>query len=61
MPDTIPECIAELEEDLGLPDGFYQTLRSESDWALIIKCHAIVESALTYLLTTVTAAPALAG
>lgn len=61
MPDTIPECIAELEKELGLPDGFYQSLRSESDWALIIKCHAIVESALTYLLTTVTAIPALEG
>ena len=39
-----------LEADLGLPEGFYERLRSDDDWSFVIKLHALFESATTFVL-----------
>ena len=39
-----------LERDLGLPNEFFDSLLEEDDWSFIIKIHALVESAVTYML-----------
>jgi hypothetical protein len=45
------ETIAKLETDLGLTDGFFAGLAEEDDWSFVVKCHALMESACSYLLT----------
>lgn len=47
MADQIPK----LEEVLGIELGFFNKLSDEDDWALIIKLHALIESAVSELLT----------
>jgi hypothetical protein len=47
MADQIPK----LEEKLGIEPGFFNKLSDEEDWALIIKLHALIESAVSELLT----------
>ena len=47
MADQIPK----LEEKLGIEVGFFNKLSDEEDWALIIKLHALIESAVSELLT----------
>ena len=47
MADQIPK----LEEELGIEKGFFNKLGDEEDWALIIKLHALIESAVSQLLT----------
>ena len=45
------DIIADLEQDLAIPAGFFASLRQEpSDWAFIIKLHALFEAAVTHLL-----------
>jgi hypothetical protein len=39
------------EADLGLPKGLYGKLLDEDDWAFVIKIHALLEAAVTHLLT----------
>lgn len=39
-----------LEAELGLPEGFYERLRSDDDWSFVIKLHALFESATTFVL-----------
>jgi hypothetical protein len=44
--------IHEIEADLGLNPGFHDSLFLEGDeWSFVIKAHALVEAALTHLLT----------
>jgi hypothetical protein len=43
-----------LERDLHLPAGFLEGLVEEDDWSFVIKAHAVVEAALTHLLSSST-------
>jgi len=45
------ESISDLENDLGLPDGFCQKLRKEADWSFIIQLHALIECAVAEQVT----------
>lgn len=42
--------VAAIERRLGLPTGFYQSLLAESDWAFVIKLHALFEAVATHTL-----------
>jgi hypothetical protein len=48
----LEEILVDLETGLSLPNGFLNALLAESDWSFVIKCHALVESAITYMLAT---------
>jgi hypothetical protein len=39
--DDLIEIAQSLEQDLGLPDRFLQTVRKSDDWSFIIKIHAL--------------------
>lgn len=47
----IDQTIARLESELALPNGFFDSLKNEDDWSFILKCHALMESACSFLLT----------
>lgn len=51
---NLEELVPLLEEKLGIEPGFFKSLDDdgESDWAFIIKLHALIEAAVSYLLTT---------
>lgn len=40
-----------LEDRFNLPEGFIDSLINEDDWSLIIKAHALIESATSNMLT----------
>jgi hypothetical protein len=43
--------VKKLERELGLPDGWYFSLLKEtSDWAFVIKLHALFEAALVHVI-----------
>lgn len=48
--DDLIEIAKSLEQDLGLPDRFLQTVRKSDDWSFIIKTHALMEASVSYLL-----------
>lgn len=48
---NLADQIPKLEATLGIEPGFFQRLSEEEDWALIIKMHALIESAVSELLT----------
>lgn len=48
----IEQTIAQLESKLSLPQGFFDSLKSEGDWSFILKCHALMESSCSFLLTS---------
>ncbi len=53
LPNPLAEALQLLESDLHLPRGFLASLYAEeSDWAFVIKTHALVEAALTHLIVT---------
>ena len=43
--------LAALEEAFGLPRNFIENLIKDDDWSLVIKAHALIESACTDMLT----------
>lgn len=47
------DLIPHLERKLGVPQGFFESLDrdDETDWAFVIKLHALVEAAISHLLT----------
>ena len=47
----IAQTIARLESELALPSGFFDSLKHENDWSFLLKCHALMESACSFLLT----------
>jgi len=48
---ALSEIIEDLERELSIPAGFFVSLRKEqSDWAFIVKLHALFEAAITHLL-----------
>jgi hypothetical protein len=48
-PDTPAKAVHLLETELGLPQGFFDTLAKEDDWSFVIKLHALFESALSFV------------
>ena len=51
--------VRQLEENLQLPVGFFESLVQEDDWSFIIKLHALMEAAVTHLLVEAIARPSL--
>lgn len=51
--------VRQLEDDLGLPVGFFKALAKEDDWSFVIKLHALIEAAATHLLVETIAKPSL--
>lgn len=52
--ETIPGFFAavdRLETALGLPAHFFESIFHEDDWSFVLKLHALIEGALTMLLT----------
>jgi hypothetical protein len=49
--DKTPDIVRDIETALNVPDGFFLSLVTENDWSFIIKMHALMESALTFLLS----------
>lgn len=50
IPPHSPELLAELEQNVGVPDGFFAHIIHEDDWSFIIKLHSLVEAGLAQLL-----------
>ncbi len=42
--------LAALEEAFGIPNGYIDSLKNDDDWSLIIKSHALIESATANML-----------
>lgn len=54
QPDDLWEAADSLSTQLGLPEKFLHRLReADDDWSFVIKCHALLESGLSYLLASV--------
>jgi hypothetical protein len=51
--DDIQGAVRKIEENLGLPAGFYNKLREDDDWSFVIKTNTLLESALTLLLADI--------
>ena len=49
--ETPEESVREFEKDLGIKIGFLENLIQDDDWSFIIKIHALLESAVSLLLT----------
>ena len=43
--DAISKEVSDLENLLGLPNGFYNSLMAEDDWSFVIKLSALFEAA----------------
>lgn len=43
--------VAAIEQEFSLPRGFFDSLVKEDEWSLVIKCHALLESATSRMLT----------
>lgn len=43
--------IQAIEKTFSLPPGFFDSLLKEDDWSVVIKCHSLLESAVSRLLT----------
>jgi DNA-binding MltR family transcriptional regulator len=59
---SIFELVPLLETNLGLEQGFFESLDSddEHDWSFVIKAHALMEAAVSHLLTEASKRPELA-
>jgi hypothetical protein len=44
--------ISQLTNELGAPEGALMSLLTDNDWSMIIKSHALIEGAMTLLLTS---------
>jgi hypothetical protein len=44
------QTIEELEQELGLPKGFYFKLSDDDDWSFIIKLHSLLEATTNHVL-----------
>lgn len=51
VPDNVMRSARQLEQELKLPEGFILNLEQEGDWSFIIKTHALMEGAMSFLLT----------
>lgn len=57
----ILKMIGSLEENFGLEKGFFFMITKEDDWSYIIKLHALLEAAVSHLLTKVLGKEELSG
>lgn len=59
---SLSELVPLLEANLGLKQGFFESLDSddENDWSFVIKAHALAEAAVSHLLTEAIKLPELA-
>ena len=55
--ESIEHAIALLERDLSIPSGFLFDLKQEDDWSFVIKSHAVLEAALSHLLSQAVSEP----
>ena len=57
----LSELVPLLEVNLGLKQGFFESLDSddENDWSFVIKAHALAEAAVSHLLTEAVKRPEL--
>jgi hypothetical protein len=49
--NQLDELLTQVEDEFGLRRGFYHSLLGEDDWTFVIKTHALIESAMTQMLT----------
>ena len=57
--ESIEQAITRLEEDLSISSGFLTRLQDEDDWSFVIKSHAVLEAALSHLLSQALTEPSL--
>lgn len=43
--------VRKFENELGLPERFFETIMEEDDWSFVIKLHALIEASITNILT----------
>lgn len=51
--------VQKLEVDLGIAPGFFQSLLDEGDWSFLIKTHALLEAAVSHLISAAVGKPEL--
>src|SRR5208283_2682599 len=51
--ELIKKLLEPLETKLNLEKGFFFKITDEDDWSFIIKLHALIEAAVSHLLTDV--------
>lgn len=51
--------VQKLEVDLGITPGFFQSLLDEGDWSFLIKTHALLEAAVSHLISAAVGKPVL--
>jgi len=49
--ESLEDSLTILEKNCGSPTGFCLTLFEEDDWSFVINLHALLESAISQLLT----------
>jgi len=52
--EDLQQITEQLEQELGLPKGFFSKLKDEDDWSFVVKLESLIESACTYLLVKAT-------
>jgi hypothetical protein len=43
--------LEELEQEIGIPAGFFDKLIDDDDWTFVIKLHSLIEAAMTHYIT----------
>lgn len=51
--ETLFEVAVQFEKELSLPNNFFLNLLNEDDWSFVIKLHAVLEAATTFLLVRI--------
>jgi len=54
MVSEIPVTVRKLEQEIGVPSGFFRGLSQADDWSFIVKAHAFIEGALSHVLVHAT-------
>ncbi len=49
--NTTGDAARELQRRIELPPDFLESIRDEDDWSFVVKMHALMEAAVTHLLT----------
>jgi hypothetical protein len=52
--NTVEEAVKDFEKEMGIRQGFLESLLKEDDWSFVIKAHAFFESAFVHLLVALT-------
>lgn len=59
--ERVYDRLSRAEAELGLPKGFLLVLRNEDDWSFVIKSHALIEAAVSRLLSISAGDPRMAS